>query len=316
MSHTMLRRVPSVDALLVLSELCRGTHMHSRRYCSISIPTYNRISAPIHRTVGSIRSSPSLSTARRKTTLVDAPEPQTFANDPSKYDAQNRTGPEPGAQGTADPQLDASNAVLPDISNYYTLFPRTLPGGPPRPQSSIPDSSTIVNETPPVPHFYLNPRELRKEFLQLQSVYHPDKFASGSAAHQRAYALSTLLNNAFKTLADPLLRAQYLLQMLYDIDVTNEDNSAHPTDPETLMIVMEAQEELENATGKGGEDVVEKLKEENHNRIRESEKELGDAFENGDVDRAKDETVRLKYWRSLDGGLRDWEPGKEVRLTH
>lgn len=167
--------------------------------------------------------------------------------------------------------------------------------------------------------FYVNPRDLRKEFLQLQSVYHPDKYPAGSTAHQRAYALSTLLNNAYKTLSDPLLRAQYVLQLLYDIDVTSEDNSAHPTDPETLMLVMEAQEELEGAAdadGKEGEQVVERLKEENKARIRETEKGLGEAFEAGDAEGARDWSVKLKYWKSLESGLNEWEPGKEVRLTH
>ncbi|KAJ9653368.1 hypothetical protein H2198_007457 [Neophaeococcomyces mojaviensis] len=256
------------------------------------------------------------SSIRHKTTLVDAPERQTFANDPSRYNPLNRTGGEPNHQGTSDPQMDASQTSLPDISNYYTLFPQTLPGGPPRPQSNIPDSNAVVDADPPNSQFYVNPRTLRKEFLQLQSLYHPDKFPAGSVAHQRAYALSTLLNNAFKTLSDPLLRAQYLLQILYDVDVTNEDNSAHPSEPETLMIVMEAQEELENVSSEAGEDVVERLMEENKARIRETEKELGAAFESGDVEEARDQAVKLKYWKSLEGALREWEPGQEVRLTH
>jgi molecular chaperone HscB len=124
------------------------------------------------------------------------------------------------------------------------------------------------------------------------------------------------LNNAYKTLSDPLLRAQYVLQLLYDIDVMTEDNSAHPTDPETLMLVMEAQEDLEGADGKAGEQVVGRLKEENNTRIRETEKSLGEAFEAGHVEEAKDWSVKFKYWKSLESGLNDWEPGKEVRLTH
>jgi len=253
---------------------------------------------------------------RWKSTVIDSPEPQTFANDPTRYHPQNRTGPEPGAQGTEDPQANASGPVLPDITNYYTLFPRTIPHGPPRAASSIPDSSIITKGEHPPASFHINQRELRQEFLKLQSLHHPDKFPAGSVAHRRAYALSTLLNNAYKTLSDPLLRAQYLLQELYDIDVMSEDNSAHPTDPETLMLVMEAQEELESATNEGGEVAVERLKADNRDRINETEKLLGAAFEAGDVDRAKNESVKLKYWRSLESGLGDWEPGKEVRLTH
>lgn len=152
--------------------------------------------------------------------------------------------------------------------------------------------------------------------MRLQSQHHPDKYQAGSVAHQRAYALSSLLNNAYKTLSDPLLRAQYLLNMLYDIDVTSEDNSAHPSDPVTLMVVMDAQEELEGAQGDAGHEIVDRLMQENQRRIRAAEKKLETAFQEGNVETARDETVRLKYWTSLQHGLREWEPGKEVRLVH
>lgn len=83
------------------------------------------------------------------------------------------------------------------------------------------------------------------------------------------------------------------------------------------MLVMEAQEELEGANdGEDGKGVVERLKDENKVRIREAEKGLGEAFESGDVEGAREWSVKLKYWKSLEGGLNDWEPGKEVRLTH
>lgn len=121
-----------------------------------------------------------------------------------------------------------------------------------------------------------------------------------------------MLNNAYKTLSDPLSRAQYLLQILYDVDVMSEDNSEHRSDPETLMLVMEAQEELEDAD----KDVVDRLMEENGGRIREAVKGLEEAFGKGDGKKAKEECVKLKFWKSLESGLKDWEPGKEVRLTH
>ncbi|KAJ9604574.1 hypothetical protein H2200_010687 [Cladophialophora chaetospira] len=187
---------------------------------------------------------------------------------------------------------------LPNITNYYTLFPSTLPRGPP------PSSPFDIN----LPH-------LRQEFLQLQSKYHPDKFPSGTTSHQKSLALSSLLNTAYKTLNDPLLRARYLLLENYGVDVTVEDNSTHAglTDQATLLEVMEAQESLEEATSY--ED-IEKLMQENVPRILGAEELLGKAFAEEDVESAKRECVRLNYWRSLQGALREWEPGKEVRLVH
>ncbi|KAK5071551.1 hypothetical protein LTR51_006032 [Lithohypha guttulata] len=311
----MTHPIPSREALRALARLCRSSRPiaqhHNQRSQSLRQPclTASIQSHWKHNCTSSQQT-------RSKTTLAEAQEPHTFANDPSRYNAQNRIGPEPTRQGTSDPQMEATDPTLPDITNYYTLFPKTLPSGPPQPQSSLPDSSTITNPNKPPPVFHINPRELRHEFLKLQSLHHPDKFQAGTVAHQRAYALSTLLNNAYKTLSDPLLRSQYLLQLLYDIDVTTEDNSTHPSDPETLMVVMEAQEELENVNKEGGEEVVQRLKEENGTRIWRTEKELGSAFEEGDKERARDESVKLKYWMSLQSGLNEWEPGKEVRLTH
>ncbi|KAI1622148.1 hypothetical protein EDD37DRAFT_507990 [Exophiala viscosa] len=192
----------------------------------------------------------------------------------------------------------SSAASIPDITNFYTLFPKTLTSGP-----------------PPSGSFRIPLGPLKREFLQLQSQHHPDKYTSQPTAHQKSLALSSLLNTAYKTLSDPLLRARYLLQHNYDVDITSEDNSTHRdlTDHETLMEVMEAQEAIEEAQT---QEHIDALKEVNHARIEQTVKLLGDAFEKGDVEAAKTECIRLNYWNSLQQGLHEWEPGKEVRLIH
>ena len=189
----------------------------------------------------------------------------------------------------------STSATLPDISNHYTLFPSTLPHGP-----------------PPNGPFSISLPALRKEFLQIQSLYHPDKHPN-EPAHSKALALSALINNAYKTLADPLLRAQYLLLQNYDINVMSEDNSTHASDSETLMEVMEAQERIEDAETQAQ---IDEIRVENAKRIEETVRALGEALEQGDAAAATRECVRLRYWRSLADGLHSWEPGKEVRLIH
>ncbi|KIW68121.1 Fe-S protein assembly co-chaperone HscB [Phialophora macrospora] len=217
---------------------------------------------------------------------------RTFST--SRVRAQEAQPAQSEGQAPPSPQ----DTTPPDITNYYTLFPQTLPHGPP-PSSPFPIPLSL----------------LRREFLSLQSRYHPDKFPSGTPSHQKSLALSSLLNTAYKTLSDPLLRARYLLLEKYGVDVTTEDNDIHSglTDHETLLEVMEAQEALEEATS---HEDIEKLMEENAARIRETEEILGRAFERDDVNEAKRECVRLNYWRSLQGALKDWEPGKDVRLVH
>jgi molecular chaperone HscB len=176
--------------------------------------------------------------------------------------------------------------------NHYEFFPETLSAGPP-------------------PHgpFAINLRALRNEFLRLQAKAHPDMH-SGDAKN-RAEGLSMLINEAYKTLQDPLRRAQYLLS-LRGIDVA-EDETAKVEDPELLMEVLEMREAIE-AVEEEGELVP--LKEDNDVKIEDSTKVLDEAFKNDDLELAKAETVRLRYWVNIKESLHAWEKGKPVVLVH
>jgi molecular chaperone HscB len=77
---------------------------------------------------------------------------------------------------------------------HYEFFPKTLPRGP-----------------PPSGPFHIDTRELRKEFLQLQAVAHPDRHPAHLKS--RAEGTSARINEAYKTLQNPLLRTQYLLSL-------------------------------------------------------------------------------------------------------
>jgi molecular chaperone HscB len=55
---------------------------------------------------------------------------------------------------------------------------------------------------------------LEKQFYAMSRKLHPDRFASKSVAEQEAaLAQSSLLNDAYRTLKDPILRTQYLLKL-------------------------------------------------------------------------------------------------------
>lgn len=199
---------------------------------------------------------------------------------------------------------DTSGAILagaPDITNYYTIFPKTLPSGP-----------------PPASPFSVPTADLKREFLQLQSLVHPDKYTNGTEK-QHAEGLSARINEAYRTLIDPLQRAQYVLREWHGIDVTAEDAATkHALDPETLMEVMEVQETIEEvgATAEG-EGQINALKTENDGRVLECVASLGKAFESGDIEAARKECIRLRFWYSVGEGLREWEPGNtEIRLMH
>ena len=55
---------------------------------------------------------------------------------------------------------------------------------------------------------------LEKQFYTMSRRLHPDRFASKPVAEQEAaLAQSSLLNDAYRTLKDPILRTQYLLKL-------------------------------------------------------------------------------------------------------
>src|ERR1700761_4324981 len=55
---------------------------------------------------------------------------------------------------------------------------------------------------------------LEKQFYAMSRRLHPDRFASKPLAEQEAaLAQSSLLNDAYRTLKDPILRTQYLLSL-------------------------------------------------------------------------------------------------------
>ncbi|WP_263374032.1 Fe-S protein assembly co-chaperone HscB [Granulicella aggregans] len=63
-------------------------------------------------------------------------------------------------------------------------------------------------------HLYLDVPALEKQFYVLSRKLHPDRFAGKPPAEQEAaLAQSSLLNDAYRTLKDPIARTQYLLTL-------------------------------------------------------------------------------------------------------
>ncbi|KKA27821.1 hypothetical protein TD95_003927 [Thielaviopsis punctulata] len=175
---------------------------------------------------------------------------------------------------------------------HYDIFPATLPAGP-----------------PPRGHFPIDVRALRREFLQLQAQAHPDLHPAKDKV--RAQAMSALINEAYKTLANPLLRAQYLLG-LRGINPA-EDERARVDSPELLMTVMEVHEEIQEATR---EEDLHAANEANEQRIRESEDVLEKAFREDDMEAAVEESIRMRYWVNIRESIQNWEPGKVASVQH
>ncbi|KAL7935271.1 hypothetical protein V8C35DRAFT_299008 [Trichoderma chlorosporum] len=214
---------------------------------------------------------------------------------PPRY---SRAAPFASSAAAPEPSETTTTTTSPASSEqasltHYDIFPETLPLGP-----------------PPSGHFPIDTRALRREFLRLQARHHPDMHPPGPLK-TRAEATSALINDAYKTLANPLLRAQYLLS-LRGVDVA-ADETMQVDDPSLLGVVLEAHEEISDA---GREEDLAGLRAVNDARIARSEGVLEEAFRDDDVPAAKREAVKLRYWVNIKQSLDDWEEGRPVMLQH
>ena len=60
----------------------------------------------------------------------------------------------------------------------------------------------------------IDPGMLEKKFHELSRKYHPDYFTTGSAEDkEKALTMTSLLNDAYRTLRHPVRRVEYLLEL-------------------------------------------------------------------------------------------------------
>jgi len=95
------------------------------------------------------------------------------------------------------------------------------------------------------PAYALESEALERSYREIQSRVHPDRFAHAGDAERRAsLQWTTRVNEAYRTLKDPVQRAKHLLE-LKGVDVAFETNTAMPGD--FLAQQMELRESLEEA---------------------------------------------------------------------
>jgi molecular chaperone HscB len=99
------------------------------------------------------------------------------------------------------------------------------------------------------PAFRIDAAGLDRAYRQLQTEVHPDRFAGGSDADKRlALQSSAHVNEAYRTLKNPVQRAQYLLR-LHGIDAVSEPDTALPL--EFLERQFERREKAADAQAAG-----------------------------------------------------------------
>ena len=128
------------------------------------------------------------------------------------------------------------------------------------------------------PAFGLETEALERSYREIQSQVHPDRFAHAGDAERRAsLQWTTRVNEAYRTLKDPVQRAKHVLE-LHGVDVAFETNTAMP--PEFLMQQMELREALEEAKDAARLDAL-------RNQLRTSRSSLENEIAQA-IDRNKD----------------------------
>lgn len=150
--------------------------------------------------------------------------------------------------------------------------------------------------------FGLETEALEHSYREIQSRVHPDRFAHAGDAERRAsLQWTTRVNEAYRTLKDPVQRAKHLLE-LHGVDVAFETNTAMP--PDFLMQQMELREALESATVAKDASRLDALRAELTQSRRALEEHVGEAIDARKDYRGAAELVRkLQFLDKLDSEI-------------
>jgi molecular chaperone HscB len=108
------------------------------------------------------------------------------------------------------------------------------------------------------PGYALDAGRLEHAYREIQAKIHPDRFAHAGDAERRAsMEWTTRVNEAYRILRSPVLRARYLLE-LNGVDAALETNTAMPAD--FLTRQLELREALEEAEAKRDPGALERLR--------------------------------------------------------
>ncbi len=103
---------------------------------------------------------------------------------------------------------------------------------------------------------------LRNAFLKMARKAHPDYYAAqGEEAQKESLKKSSLFNNAYKTLRNDQLRAEYLMG-LSDLDIQSNKQAIPPTLLEEIFEIQEAGEHLKQARLSSDSEKLEKAEKE------------------------------------------------------
>jgi molecular chaperone HscB len=150
------------------------------------------------------------------------------------------------------------------------------------------------------PRFDLDLAALEKRHRDLSRALHPDRYGDAPAAERRLSLSKAIeVNEAWRTLRDPVRRAEALLRLAgVAVGETREPQAA----PALLMEIMDAREELAGAAARKDRARIAKLEAGMRAREAECVAKLGRGFDEAGGDAAKSAALlpllgELRYLR-------------------
>jgi len=155
--------------------------------------------------------------------------------------------------------------------------------------------------------YEIDERALEESFRALSRKLHPDRFARATPRERRfSLEQTTILNDANRTLRDPVKRAEHLLA-LRGVKVAGEERGSSASMPEEFLEqAMEDREKLLEAKMDGGPAAVERLAQGVRGKRQQAMDEIAkvlreESVADKDLQRAAQLLARLRYYaRYLD----------------
>jgi molecular chaperone HscB len=144
------------------------------------------------------------------------------------------------------------------------------------------------------PAFRLDAQALERAYRELQRRVHPDRYASATDTEKRlALQASARANEAYRTLRDPVARAEYLLS-LRGVDTNLETDTRLPV--AFLTRQLERREAAEEAHGARDDAALAALVDDVRRDAAAVAREVASLFDAGDLAGA---AARVREWRFL-----------------
>jgi molecular chaperone HscB len=151
--------------------------------------------------------------------------------------------------------------------------------------------------------FDIDLTKLETSYRAIQTASHPDRYVTASDAEKlAAIQTATSANEAYKTLKNPALRAEYLLSQ-QGVTAIAETNTAMPAD--FLMQQMEWREAIEDAENAKDISALDRLLVTIRSESKALQQMLTEQFKRQMLCEATDTTRKLIFMEKVQADIRD-----------